>query len=103
MTYSPRTMALHLATYITDRSAIASHISREFGKPYIAADINRMLEPHRLASKPRPERTVGEPIAWERGFTTTRDGIDPLVKAIAKYHAKRTDGAVKEHWEALAA
>lgn len=86
---SPRTLAAHLATYITDRSAIAAHVSREFGKPYKTADINRMLEPHRHASIPRGKRTVGEPIGWERGISTVKTGVDPLAKALLEWGAAR--------------
>jgi hypothetical protein len=97
---SPKTLSQYLATYITDKAAIAAHVSREFGKAYTTADVLRMLEPHRLASIPRPKRTVGEPIGWERGISTRKSGFDPLAKALFAYHAKRTSGDVKAYWEA---
>jgi hypothetical protein len=40
---SPHQLAKYLATYITDRGTIASHVSREFAKRYTTADIDRMI------------------------------------------------------------
>lgn len=97
-----------LARQVTDKAAIAYFINKVHGTNYHASDIEKIqlgIKP--TASMPRNlagvRVVVGEPIAWTPPISTHKDGKDPLVKALAQYHAKRTSGDLRAHWEALAA
>lgn len=92
MNYAPHSMARHLATYITDKSAIAAHVSREFGKRYTAADIERMLRGEKPAVPLRTYNRSGA--AWQgptppsQEIRTNKSGNDPLVEATRAYAMK---------------
>ena len=96
-----------LAAMVKDRADIARHISAVHGVNYFASDIEKIL----LGIKPtasapralRQNKLMGDAIWFEKPLSTNQDGVDPLAKALAKYHAKRTTGHVKAHWEAMAA
>ena len=96
-----------LAAMVEDRADIARHISAVHGVNYFASDIEKIL----LGIKPagsipralRQNKLMGDAIWFEKPLSTNQGGVDPLAKAIAQYHAKRTTGHVKAHWEALAA
>jgi len=86
---SPHQLAKHLASYITDRSAVAAHVSREFARPYTAKDIDRML---RNESIPRsPSNLSSEPIAMHKPLSTSKGGIDPLAVATLAYIERNAD------------
>ena len=99
-----------LARMVTDKASIAQFVNKVHGTHYHASDIEKIL----LGKKPtdsimrspqavRTSKLMLEPIAFTRPISTNAGGGDPLVKALAKYHAKRTTGHVKAHWEAMAA
>lgn len=88
----------HLCSYISDRSAVLAHINRDYGTSYKMKDID-----HALTYFPVPRRPTGtdEPSEYLRPPITTHDGrgYDPLAIALFKYHAARTTGEAKRHWE----
>ena len=81
---SPHKMARHLATYITDRKAIASHLSREFSVQYTLRDVERILS-GTVEVKPIDTRKVGEPISFSPPIRTGMKGQDPLAIATNAY------------------
>jgi hypothetical protein len=80
-------MAKHLASYITDRTAIASHLSREFGVQYTLRDVERILSGI-VEVKPIDTRKVGEPISFSPPIRTGKKGQDPLAIATNAYIAR---------------
>ena len=90
--------ARHLCSYITDRSAVLAHINRDYGTSYTMKDLSNALTYY-------PQTTRRQNI--EGGFlpltppitTHIGKGYDPLAIALFKYHAARTTGADKRHWE----
>ena len=60
---SPHKMARHLATYITDQKAIASHLSREFSAQYTLRDVERILS-GTVEVKPIAGRWYEKPRGW---------------------------------------
>ena len=85
--YSPHKMARHLSTYISDRGAIAAHLSREFGVTYQAKDIARLLS-NSVESVPRDARNVGEPIGYNPPISSVKRGHDALAEATNAYIAR---------------
>jgi hypothetical protein len=86
---SPHSLAKYLATYITDRSTIAAHVSREFARPYTTSDINRMLSGEII---PRPPSALSEePIAMHRPLRTNTGGVDALAVATNSYIERYAD------------
>ncbi len=88
----------HLCNYITDRSAVLNHINRDYGTSYTMKDLT-----HALTYFPSPRRKVFSeenalpltpPVATHDGR-----GYDPLAIALFKYHAARTTGEEKRHWD----
>lgn len=88
--YSEHAMARHLATYISDKSAISAHVSREFGARYTVADIERMLGRKATDSVPRGVRggVWNGPAPVTPPLSTNRGGGDPLAKALHRYGMK---------------
>ncbi len=88
-----------LAAMVTDRAAIARHISAVHGVNYYASDIEKIL----LGIKPtnsvpralRQTKLMVEPIAWSPPISTNRSGVDPLAVAINAYLAKNA-GKIRE-------
>lgn len=99
-----------LSRMVTDKAAIANHISKVHGVEYTASDIKKILTGKALQPRLRSpvqvrvsDLMVGD-LRSSPPLTTTNDnGIDPLVKALASYHAKRTTGDLQAYWERLAA
>jgi len=86
---------------------IANFINKCHGTNYQDSDIEKLIAGIKpTASVPRhhpiTKIKAEEPIAWTPPISTRRNGIDPLAKALASYHAKRTKGAIRAHWEAMA-
>jgi len=102
-----------LARMVSDKASIAAFVNKVHGTAYHGSDIEKILlgikptasvpQAIRYPNAVRQTAIMAEPIAWTPPISTRRNGIDPLAKALAAYHAKRTSGAVKAHWEALAA
>jgi len=84
---SSHKMARHLASYITDRKAIASHLSREFGVQYTLRDVERILSGI-VEVKPIDTRKVGEPISFSPPICTGKKGQDQLAIATNAYLAR---------------
>jgi hypothetical protein len=98
-----------LARLVTDKAIIANFINKVHGTKYHASDIEKIqMGLHPTQSIPRSRAgvtvNVGSHLPLTPPLTTTNDnGIDPLFKALASYHAKRTSGELKAYWERLAA
>ena len=88
----------HLCNYITDRSAVLNHINRDYNTSYTMRDLEQAIMSFPKARK----RAITDdnalpltpPVATHDGR-----GYDPLAIALFKYHAARTTGEVKRHWE----
>lgn len=103
ITREHQTLATHLCSYISDRSAVAIHLNRQFATRYSANDIDRMTR-----AKPVGERRKMHTDTPISGMDQTikaghGKGYDPLAKALFKYHAKRSDGETQAYWLKLAA
>lgn len=99
-----------LSRTVSDKAAIANHISLVHGVEYTASDVTKILsgkdpEPRlRSPVQVRVSDLMGGHLPLSPPLTTTNDnGVDPLAKALAAYHAKRTSGEVRAYWERLAA
>ena len=98
-----------LARLVTDKAVIADFINKVHGTNYHASDISKIqmgLHPTQSIPRSRAGLTVnvGNYLPLSPPLTTTNDnGIDPLVKALASYHAKRTTGDLQAYWARLAA
>jgi len=89
---SPAALARYLVTYLTNDSAVISHVKHRFGIEYDASDIQEFRAA--LPRKYLPEQ--GNPSKWDtkhdpdmRGAVRRRD--DPLLRALALYHLKRSE------------
>lgn len=98
-----------LARSVKDSAILADFINKVHGTNYHGSDIEKIqmgLRPNQ--SVPRNmagvKVVVGDPLPAAPALTTLNDnGFDPLAKALAQYHAKRTSGPLRAHWEAMAA
>jgi len=92
MTREHQILATHLASYISDRGAVTSHVNRQFATRYSIADIDNMLQaPARKPTDSQPRhrsKYADDPIAMHQPLRTTRGGIDPLAKACLEYGIK---------------
>ena len=88
----------HLCNYITDRTAVLNHINRDYSTSYKMKDLEEAL-----ISFPKPRKKVftednalplTPPVSTHNGR-----GYDPLAIALFKYHAARTTGEEKRHWD----
>jgi hypothetical protein len=95
MSPTPRSMARRLAKYITDRSAIAAHLRREFNTQFTVKDIDRLLASGATESTPRDTRVVGEPISWSAPIRSNYGGQDQLAIATNAY-LQRHDGKIRK-------
>lgn len=99
-----------LSRMVSDTAAIANYINRVHGVNFAASDIENIQRgafPEARVSQPVQIRVSGlmdGALPLSPPLKTTNDnGIDPLVKALASYHAKRTSGDLQAYWERLAA
>ena len=99
-----------LSNMVSDTAAIANYINRVHGVNFAAIDIENIKRgafPEARVSIPVQIRVSGlmdGALPLSPPLTTTNDnGIDPLVQALASYHAKRTSGELQAYWERLAA
>lgn len=99
-----------LGRMVSDRVAIAAFVNKVHGTSYTAADIEsiqRGIFPEAKLGYPvqvRVSDLMGGHLPLSPPLTTTNDnGVDPLAKALAAYHAKRTSGELRAYWERLAA
>jgi len=96
MEYAVRKRILHLCNYITDKTAVVHHVSREFNMPLTIKDIEWVLS---RKGKERPLHADRVPLTPSPLIVThTYKGHDPLAKALFEYHAKRTTGAQRQYW-----
>lgn len=101
--------AKQLGRQVKDNAVVANFINKVHGTNWDASDIAKILmdiDPRHSIPRSRAGITVvvGEPLPLSEPLTTTNDnGIDPLVKALAVYHAKRTTGDLRAYWQRLAA
>lgn len=88
----------HLCGYITDRSAVLNHINRDYGTSYKMKDLEQALisfpTPRKKAHIDDNSLPLTPPVSTHDGR-----GYDPLAIALFKYHAARTTGEEKRHWE----
>ena len=88
----------HLCSYITDRSAVLNHINRDYNTSYTMKDLEQAI----MSFPKERKRSIPEskalpltpPVSTHNGR-----GFDPLAIALFKYHAARTTGKLKRHWE----
>lgn len=101
--------AKQLARQVKDSAAVANFINKVHGTNWFACDIDKIvmgIDPRHSIPRSRAGLTVnvGSHLPLSPPLKTTNDnGIDPLVKALANYHAKRTSGDLQAYWERLAA
>ena len=88
----------HLCGYITDRSAVLAHINRDYGTSYKMSDLTHALTYFPATVKRRNMDVDSLPLAPPIATHDGR-GYDPLAIALFKYHAARTEGEQKRHWE----
>lgn len=101
--------AKQLARQVNDNVAVANFINKVHGTNWQANDVAKIrmdLDPRQ--SVPRNlagvRVVVGEALPLTPPLTTLNDNkIDPLFKALAEYHAKRSTGKDRLYWERLAA
>jgi len=96
-------LATHLCSYITDRSAVAIHINRQFSTRYTSTDIERLTRAKPVFERlpiGREEAIGGKDYPIKAGHGK---GYDPLALALFKYHAKRATANDREYWERLSA
>lgn len=101
--------AKQLARQVNDNVAVANFINKCHGTSWKASDIAKIrmdLDPRQ--SVPRNMAgvrvVVGEALPLTPPLTTLNDNtIDPLLQALAAYHAKRSNGDLRAYWERLAA
>jgi hypothetical protein len=93
MTREHQILAIRLANYISDRSAVAAHVNREFGTRYSVADIGKMLAaPVRKPTDSQPRQRskyADDPVAMHRPISTGSN--DPLAVATNAYLEKYAD------------
>lgn len=103
---TPTQMARYLITYITDDSAIATHIKTHFGLPWTKDDIARMRSTApRKYMKAQGKVSASDSVS-EKAMTRENKPYtgpkDPLLKALASYHYKRSKTKeAQKHWWAL--
>ena len=88
----------HLCSYISDRSSVLAHINRDYGTSYKMSDLTHALTYFPATSRRRNTDDDALPLTPP---VSTHDGrgYDPLAIALFKYHAARTTGEDKRHWE----
>lgn len=88
----------HLCNYITDRSAVLNHINRDYNTSYTMGDLEQAIMSFPKVRKRSITDDNSLPLTPP---VSTHDGrgYDPLAIALFKYHAARTTGEVKRHWE----
>lgn len=104
---TPTTLARYLIGYINDDSTIAAHIKHRFGLEWTKDDIARMrsTQPKKYMigqGQPAQHERLGEAALGIpfRPRNAKRD--DPLLRALASYHYKRSKTKEEQkHWWAL--
>lgn len=98
------------ARLVTDSAAIAYHINRVHRVSFTASDIDNIKRgffPEVIMRQPvqiRVSDLMEGHLPLSQPLTTLNDNkIDPLFKALAEYHAKRSTGKDRLYWERLAA
>ena len=88
----------HLCNYISDRTAVLNHINRDYNTSYTMRDLEQammsFLTPRKKAHIEDDSLPLSPPVATHNGR-----GYDPLAIALFKYHAARTTGEEKRHWD----
>ena len=97
MEYALRKQIQHLASYISDRSAIATYVNNEHGLNLSTLDV---IDLDAVAkAKERPPRTnLAAMMPSPLIVTHKRKGYDDLAVALFKYHAARSFGADQKYW-----
>lgn len=98
MRHEIRMRAHYLCSYIKDKTTVLAHINRDYGTRYTLTDLAEALS---TFSKPRKNSIAKQkPLPLTAPIRThTGKGYDPLAIALFKYHAARTTGEDKRHWE----
>lgn len=98
MRHEIKMRAHYLCSYITDKSAVVAHINRDYGTKHTIKDLDEALK---TFSTPRKNSiATKKPLPLTAPIRThTGKGYDPLAIALFKYHAARTEGEDKRHWE----
>lgn len=85
----------HLYNYISDKTAIMQHVSRELSVTLTLRDIDEAISDINTREY-RPNLTPMTPSPLI--VTHNYKGHDPLAKALFAYHAKRSTGAARAYW-----
>lgn len=96
-----------LSRLVSDTAAIAKYINRVHGTDFDATDIE-LFQQGKAPIERRPvqvrlTKLMGDALPVSRPISTNDNGSDPLLKALASYHAKRSEGKARLYWEKLAA
>jgi hypothetical protein len=94
---TPRSTAERLLRYVTDESAIISHIKRDFG---YQMDKSELAWIRQRLPKGQPSRLRADvsPILGRADIPVV-PSADPLLKALAGYHYRRSKTEVEQkHW-----
>ena len=95
MEYALRKQIQHLASYISDRSAIAAYVNNEHGLNLSTLDIIEVTANDRR----RFYSTDHAPMMPSPLIVThKRKGYDDLAVALFKYHAARSFGDEQTYW-----
>jgi hypothetical protein len=95
MEYALRKQIQHLASYISDRSAIAAYVNNEHGLSLSTLDIIEVTANDRR----RFYSTDHAPMMPSPLIVTHKwKGYDPLAVALFKYHAARSFGPDQKYW-----
>ena len=95
MEYAVRKRIQHLCAYITDRTAVMQHVSRELSVKLTLDDVEEALScVNAREYRPNLKPMMPSPLIVTHNWA----GHDPLAKALFEYHAKRTTGADRAYW-----
>ena len=93
-----RAKIYYLCGYISNKRAVLNHINRDYGTAYTMRDLTYALTYFPATKKRRNTDEDALPLTPPISTHNGR-GYDPLAIALFKYHAARTTGEDKKHWE----
>jgi len=85
----------HLYNYISDKTAILQHVSRELSVTLTLRDVEEAISGINAREyRPNLKPMTPSPLIVTHNWA----GHDPLAKALFEYHAKRTTGDDRAYW-----
>ena len=98
---TPHTSARKVCGYITNDNDVIKHVKRMWGVELPLNDVARIRRDYTTGYARKSDDDKALPLAPP--VSTHSAGRDPLLKALASYHAKRSKGKARLYWEKLAA